>query len=459
LKSRSSLGILFLIVFTDLLGFGIVIPLLPRYGEVYAASIEAWRTTVASWPGMAHVTSSPAIFLGLCLGILLSCYSLFQFIFSPVWGKLSDRFGRKPILIVSLLGSAAGYTLFAGAHSIVMLILARSLAGIMAANISTAQAYIADVTTPENRAKGMGVVGAAFGLGFSLGPFAGGLLASLHGSAFMEHACRAIPLMSNVFDNVQGFPGLFAAGLSLTALVLTILFLPESLPAAADRTRVRPPRFKLIWNALRSPQVGIVYILFFIYTFGFTQMEVTLAQLIGNRFGLDIRQSYWMFAWVGLLGAIVQGGLIGRLSKRFGERALSSTGILFVTVALAAMSFVPGVGWLMGMLALLALGAGIANPSLSALVSRLTPPTEQGSAFGVFQSISSIARIIGPVVAQLLYQRGLHMHAPYLVATAAGAIGFLLSLWLFARPVAPPALETRAVPHPGEAAHPSESSS
>lgn len=445
MRSRSSLGILFLVVFTDLLGFGIVIPLLPRYGEAYAATVEDLRVSLSGFGPLVHLTSSPAIFLSLCLGILLSSYSLFQFVFSPVWGRLSDRFGRKPILVMSLLGSAIGYALFAASHSIGMLILSRSIAGIMAANISTAQAYIADVTTPENRAKGMGVVGAAFGLGFSLGPFVGGFLASLQNSPAVHAAARSVPPLAPFLANVQSLPGLFAGGLSLTALVLTIVLLPESLTAAAKPRRERPARLVLIWKGLRHPQVGIIFILFFIYTFGFTQMEVTLAQLIGHRFGLDIQHSYWLFAWVGFLGALVQGGLIGRLSRRFGERGLASAGILIVTVSLAGMSYTPGVGWLVGALALLAIGAGITTPSLSSLVSRLTSATEQGGTFGIFQSISSIARIIGPVVAQLLYQKGAHVHAPYLLAAGAGLVGFLMSLRLFGRTIAPVAAASEAV--------------
>ena len=450
MRSRSSLGILFLVVFTDLLGFGIVIPLLPRYGESYASTVEDLRLSVASWPLLGHVTSSPAVFLSLCLGILLSCYSLFQFVFSPVWGRLSDRFGRKPILILSLFGSALGYTLFALSRSILLLIVARSIAGIMAANISTAQAYIADVTTPENRAKGMGVVGAAFGLGFSLGPFVGGFLASLQHAGWVQAAAGAVPPLAPFLENIQGLPGLFAGVLSLVALLLTVVLLPESLTASAPRRRERRARLQAIWNGLRHPQVGIVFVLFFIYTFGFTQMEVTLAQLIGHRFGLDIQHSYWLFAWVGLLGALVQGVLIGPLSRRFGERLLASAGILIVTVSLAAMSYVPGVVWLLGALALLAIGAGITTPSLSSLVSRLTAATDQGGAFGTFQSISSIARILGPVVAQLLYEKGAHVHAPYLLATSAGLVGFLMSLRLFGVPLAPAAAASRMAASGGQ---------
>ena len=403
---RSSLGILFLIVFTDLLGFGIVIPLLPKYGETLGAT--------------------PAQ-----LGALLASYSLLQFVFSPVWGRLSDRFGRKPILVTSLVGSVLGYGLFAAARTIPMLIFARALAGLMAANISTAQAYIADVTPPEKRAKGMGVVGAAFGLGFSLGPFVGGGLASLQKSAAFA-TFHEWPLVGPIFANPQGLPGLFAALLSAVALVLAIVLLPESLTGKAP-ARPKASRLRLIWEAVNRPNVGVVYILYFIYTFGFTQMEVTLAQLIGFRFHLDIEHSYLLFGWVGFVGAFVQGVLIGVLTRRFGERVLAAAGILIVTISLAAISYVPSIPWLMAMLGLLAVGAGLSTPSLSALVSRLTPPTQQGSALGIFQSISSIARIVGPVVAQLLYQEGVHVHAPYLLATAAGAVGFALSLRLFKR--------------------------
>jgi DHA1 family tetracycline resistance protein-like MFS transporter len=412
LKSRASIGILFLIVFTDLLGFGIVIPLMPRYGEIYGASPAA-------------------------LGLLLASYSLLQFVFSPIWGRLSDRLGRKPILMLSLVGSVVGYAMFAAARSIPMLILARSIAGIMAANIATAQAYIADVTPPEKRAKGMGIVGAAFGLGFSLGPFFGGLLVSARELAAVKWMGEALPGARHLIENVQGLPALFAAFLSMAALVLTIVFLRESLEPGAAAVRPRAARLRLIWQGLHRPRVGIVYALFFIYTFGFTQMEVTLAQLIGDRYGLDITHSYWLFAWIGVLAALVQGVLIGPLTFRFGERALASAGILIVTATIASISFVPAVGWLMGVLALLAFGAGISVPSLSSLVSRLTPASEQGSALGIFQSISAIARIVGPMVAQVLYQNGAHVHAPYLLATGAGLVGFGLSTRLLRGPALP----------------------
>lgn len=420
---RSSLGILFLIVFSDLLGFGIIIPLMPRYGEIYGASPAA-------------------------LGALLASYSLLQFIFSPIWGRLSDRFGRKPILVLSLSGSALGYLLFASARSIPMLIFARAIAGVMAANISTAQAYIADVTPPEKRARGMGLVGAAFGLGFSLGPFVGGLLASLQATSMIFRLGRS-PLIGPVLQNVQGLPGLFAALLSTTALVLTIVLLPESL--SADRSAVRPRsgRLRMIWATFQRPQVGILLLLFFIYTFGFTQMEVTLAQLIGHRFGLDISHSYWLFAWIGLLAALVQGVFIGALTRWMGERVLAASGILIITVSLATLSFVAGIPMLMATLALLAIGAGLTNPSLTALVSRLSPAREQGNALGVFQSVSSIARIIGPVVAQLLYQKGLHVHAPFLVGAAFGLLGFILSLRLMGGPLSPP----EAVAEPAAGGH------
>lgn len=421
---RSSLGILFLIVFSDLLGFGIVIPLLPRYGEVFGAS--------------------PAV-----LGALLACYSLLQFIFSPIWGRLSDRFGRKPILVLSLAGSALGYLLFASARSIPVLILSRALAGVMAANISTAQAYIADVTTPEKRARGMGLIGAAFGLGFSLGPFVGGFLASLQETSVVTGLAKSTPVLGGILRNVQGLPGLFAALLSATALILTITLLPESLRGEQRTASSRSGRVRLILATFQRPQIGIVLLLFFIYTFGFTQVEMTLAQLMGHRFGFDISRSYWLFGWIGVIAALVQGGLIGPLARWLGERALAAAGILTVTVSLFVLPFVSGTPSLMAALALLAIGAGLANPSLSALVSRLTPASEQGSALGVFQSMSSIARIIGPIVAQLLYQKGAHVHAPLLVGAAFGLLGFILSLRLLIRPLSSP----EAVAEPAGGGH------
>ncbi|MBI2951463.1 MFS transporter, partial [bacterium] len=268
----SPLVVLFLTVFIDLLGFGIVLPLLPYYAESFGA-------------GPLTVT------------LLSSSYSLMQFLFAPVWGRLSDRVGRRPILVLSLAGSALSYLLFGLAGSLAALFATRLLAGVCAANISTAQAYIADVTTPETRAKGMGMIGAAFGLGFIFGPAAGGAL-SRYGYAV---------------------PAFFAGGLSLLALALALFRLPESLRRQGD-----PPGgaarggFDLgrLWAALVHPGMGLLLLIFFCSVFAFANLEATFALFVERaaRFGYTARETGYLFAYMGVLMSLMQGGLVGRLA-------------------------------------------------------------------------------------------------------------------------------------------------
>lgn len=374
---------IFFTVFIDLIGFGIVIPFLPTLAEQLGAG-------------------------GFTVGLILMSYSLMQFLFTPFWGRLSDNAGRRPILLVSLLFSLAGYLIWGFAGSLWMLFASRIVAGFGNANIAVAQAYIADVTTPENRAKGMGLVGAAFGLGFVLGPAIGGLCAGAGGL------------------NTAGF---LAAGFSFLDLLLTYFFLPEP----GRRTQAGHERFVLdpgfYWKTLSDERMRFSLAIFFISTFAFANMEATLVLLTAHQYGFTAQQNGIMFAYIGLVMVLVQGGLIGRLAKRFGEKKLVFFGSLLVVLGLLATPLTRSPAVLYGALALLALGSGLNTPANQSILSRLALPEEVGGIMGVGQSLSTLGRIVGPLVGGATFQY-LGMSSPYFIGASAMAVAGALALLL-----------------------------
>ena len=397
---RSPLLFIFLTVFIDLLGFGIVIPLLPTYSNAYGASVPL-------------------------VGILMASFSAMQFVFAPMWGRLSDRIGRRPVLIGGLVGTAGAYVLFAFAHSLPLLFASRLLAGFFGANVSTAQAYIADVTTPENRTKGMGLIGAAFGLGFCLGPLIGGEMSKVS----------------------SGAPGWFAAGLSLCAATFGYFMLPEPPRGAREASRV----FSLdqVRHAATDKRIGTLFVLSFVFIFAFSSFESMFTlfgmYLFPKVFHLDhavekasmeellraapVAGRY--LAGIGIISAIIQGGLIRRLVPRFGEPTLAIfgpvlLGLGFLVVACAGLAE----SWslvIVGCL-LMPLGFGLNNPALSGLISRATPAEKQGAYLGLNQSTSSLARMCGPPIAGLIfYQFG--PSSPFFFATLLLVLSALLAGW------------------------------
>ncbi len=359
------MAILFLIVFTDLVGFGLIIPLLPFYGE--------------------HFQATPAE-----VGALMAIYSLAQFIAAPLWGRLSDRVGRKPVLAFSLLGSTLSYAWLAYSESLWMLFAARALGGFMAGNIATAFAYVADVTTPANRAKGMGIVGAAFGLGFIFGPAIGGVLAG------------ADPMHADYRT-----PALIAAALSALAMMLTVLILPESLPQSvrqAHRAMPRAGRWQALAQALRTPNVGRLIVIAFLATFVFAGIETTFAMWSRRRFGWGPEQNGYLFAFIGLISATVQGGLVGRLAKHFGEHRLVVAGAATLAIGILATPFASSVSLLAFTMLWVALGFGLMTPSLNSLVSLSVDAGVQGGTMGVTRSATTLARVLGPGWAGLLFE-------------------------------------------------------
>jgi DHA1 family tetracycline resistance protein-like MFS transporter len=350
-RQRSPLFVLFLTVFIDLVGFGIVIPILPLYAE--------------------HFHASP-----IAIGWLTGIYSGMQIIFTPILGKLSDRFGRRPVLFVSIVGTAIGFALMGLAHSLTFLFIARIIAGITGGNISIPQAYIADVTAPEKRSRAMGLIGAAFGLGFTFGPLIGGVMSRISYSA----------------------PFYFSAGLAVINAALVYLILPESLPR---ERRVRPHEEASIIEVFRhgrGAMFGIVIATYFFLIVGFSIMTTLFALFTEKRFGYDAQANGYLFGFVGVVSVIVQGGLIGRLIKIFGEVALARAGMILTTLSLALLPMSGNLTVLLLICAGLSAGSGFASPPLSGLASQMIESSWQGRALGLMQSAGSTARLLGPLL-------------------------------------------------------------
>ncbi|HVJ69219.1 MAG TPA: MFS transporter [Caulifigura sp.] len=411
--SRGSLLIIFLVVFIDLLGFGIVLPLLARYGEHFQAS-------------------------GATLGMLMASFSAMQFLFAPLWGKLSDRVGRRPILLVGLAASATFYAMFGyvtsrqpdelllGLTPLTWLFITRIGAGIAGATIPTAAAYIADSTDKKNRGKGMALIGAAFGLGFTLGP----LLAI--GFASNEKGAPPSPAA-----------GYLASGLSAMAFLAAIVKLPESLRPGEGSSAGHRRWLHLasLQQALHNPIHRATLLGMFISVCSFAQLESTLS-LVTERLGLTERENFYVFAYLGFMMLFFQGFIVRRMLPKFGEKTMAVGGGLLLAAGLAAIGISAGVvtesaaitgrEGLMRLFAVAPLsvaGFSALNPALQSLLSLNTSADEQGEILGVGQSLTALARIIGPVVGiPMLKQMG--VQAPYWLATAMMlvAVGFLVAL-------------------------------
>ena len=359
---RSPLIVIFTTVFIDLVGFGIVIPVLPFYAE---------GTAFNATPRM--------------VGLLFASYSIMQLIFSPILGGLSDKHGRRPVLLLSIIGTGIGFLVLGLAKTVLMLFIGRILDGITGGNISTAQAYIADITTKENRAKGMGLIGAAFGLGFIFGPAIGGIL-----SQWGIHV-----------------PFFFAAALCFANAVLLYFRLPETVTADHPAKHKAGGRsWRQVANALKQPRLGFVLIIYFLFIVAFSIMTTSFSLYTMFRFGYDAQHTGYLFAYVGLIAVIIQGGLIGRLVKRFGELPLVIFGAFCFAISLFAVPFVgPAAGGLAGLLiggGVFSMGNSLATPALTSLASKSVDASQQGVVLGVTQSTASLARAVGPSLAAVL---------------------------------------------------------
>jgi len=363
--------VIFLTVFIDLLGFGILIPILPTFAQNELFMSET--------------------LIGLNIGI----FSLMQFIFNPLWGRLSDIYGRKPILIFGLAGNVVSYIItglvLAGVwKSVFLLFVSRALAGFFSANIGAAMAYISDVTPPKDRSKGMGLIGAAFGLGFVFGPFIGGVLAKHYGF---------------------GFPTFMSAGLSLVALMLTFFFVNESLPKELRGAKTMSGfnvknGFKKLIGALKHPHVGFLILLYFVIVFSISNIFSTF-QLYAeskNGFSYDFEQVSYLFAFSGLVGAITQGVLIRPILRMFDERKVFIAGCIIMGIGLGTIPFSNHIlVLLLGSILFMSFGNGLLLSIGLGLISKFSDRDEQGGILGLTQSLASLARFLGPTWGGLVY--------------------------------------------------------
>lgn len=386
---RPSLLIIWLTVFLDLVGFGIVLPLLPIYSDRFGAG-------------------------GFMIGVIVASYSIMQFIFSPLWGRWSDRIGRRPIILISTLGSTISYVIFAigsglgGATGLWILLISRIFAGIGGANITVAQAYIADITPKDERSKRMGLIGMAFGLGFVLGPAIGGASARFGDST----------------------PGWVAATLCGMNFLLASIILVESRKPSATPPTHRPRWEQWKYCFFQQPDIGNLILVFFLTTFSFTCFEMTLGLLIIENLNLHADQAKqyagYLFAYCGIIGAVIQGGMIGRLVKLLRERNLIVVSLFLFALSMVLVPLTHSLGFLLVALTLLTIGTSAIRPPLFGLISIRTPAVEQGSTLGVTQAAGSLARCVGPIFSGILFM--IRPSIPYFACAAITAVAGILTM-------------------------------
>lgn len=375
MENKKALPILFAVMFLVMVGFGIIIPVLPFYAEKLGAT-----------PGQ--------------LGWLMAVYSIMQFLFAPMWGRLSDRIGRKPVMLVGIAGLSLSFFLFAFASQLWMLFAARILAGTLSsANMPTVTAYVADVTTPENRSKGMGVVGAAVGLGFIFGPAIGGV--------FSSHSLS--------------LPFLIAGCVSAATMLFVGVALKESL--SPEKRTHQSTKKESVWKAFSGP-VTMLYVLQFFITFSMAGLETTFAYFAAKQAGIDSKHLGYIFMIMGFAGALVQGGLIGKLTKKYGEGTVIQMGLVVSAIGFGLILLTHSFATAALYLTIFALGNGVIRPSVSALVTKRTT-VGQGSASGLLSSVDSLGRIAGPPIGGALYS--IQVGLPYM----SGALLTIVALILY----------------------------
>lgn len=374
LETKRALPILFAVMFFVMVGFGIIIPVLPFYAE--------------------NIGASPTE-----LGLLMAVYSLMQLLFAPMWGRISDRIGRKPVIMIGILGLSLSFFLMGISSSLWMLFVARVIGGILSsANMPTVMAYVADITSPEDRGKGMGIIGAATGLGFVFGPAIGG-----------------------VFSKISlSIPFYIAGASALLTFVAVWFLLKESLPKehrSLERTKKEP-----MWNALKGPHSILFFLQLFI-TLSLSGLEATFAYFAAQKAGMDTVQLGYTFMIMGLAGAIVQGGLVGTLTRKFGEGFVIKTGILVSALGFGLILLVESFTTAALFLTIFGVGNGIIRPAVSALLTK-TSIAGHGSITGLLSSFDSLGRIIGPPLGGWLFSISIGL--PYLSGIVLSVIAFVL---------------------------------
>ena len=382
----SPISVIVMTLFIDATGFGIIVPLLPFYAETFRAGSAA-------------------------LGILVASFSLMQFIFSPILGRISDNVGRKPVLVISILTSVASFLLFAIANSFLILLLSRIVAG-LATETAVAQAYIADITSKKERASGIGKVGAAHGAGFIIGPAMGGFL------------------------SVYGFsaPGFAAVFLTLVNLLFVLLFLPESLKKESSELPLSPNStscfFHKILFTFEKPLIWAVLMIFFIVFLSFSAIPVIVPLLGVAFFGFGSVEMSYFFMYIGAVQIILQGVVIGTLTKKVGEEKLIAFGPLLMMLGIFLMPLIPNIAIFMLSLTMIASGSGIMRTVVPSLISRITPADEQGGTLGVANSVASIATVPGPLIGGSLFEFA-GIAAPYFASASMLIVAFGLGCRVF----------------------------
>ena len=375
---------IFLIVFIDLLGFSIILPLLPFYAETFGAN--------------------PTV-----VGLLVAIYAAAQMFSAPLLGRLSDRYGRRPLLLISIIGSALGFVLLGFANSLLILFIARLLDGLTGGNISVAQAYITDVTDEKNRSRGLGLIGAAFGLGFIIGPALGGILSQFG----------------------YAVPAFVAAGISFLNFSLALFWLPESLTderkLAISQQKRRTISLNSLFEALKRPVVGNLLHTRLFYAFSFSMFQTVFALYGQYRFGLDASNTGYILAYVGVLSAVTQGVIVGRLSDQFSDKLLILAATGLISISLFGWAFAPNIPFLLFILLPIALSAGILNTVINSAITKAVPSDEFGGILGISASLESATRVIAPTIGGFLLGK-LGTSAPGILA---GAILVWLTIYIY----------------------------
>jgi multidrug resistance protein len=378
---KRSISIIFLTVAIDLIGFGLILPLIPIYSQSF------------------HAT-------GFVIGAIISAYSLMQFVFAPIWGRLSDRIGRRPVLLASTCCACLSYVIFAvgsglsnSTAALAVMFVSRLFAGICGANITVAQAYIADITPPENRSAKMGLIGMAFGLGFAFGPVFGAV--------------------SSKYCGVTA-PGWTAAILCALNFISAFLWLGESWKPA-EHAVLQRPHIEQWLHTLRAPRLNLLIGIYFLATFCFTCFEATIGLLVIRNFKIDTKSSLvtvsWLIAYCGVMGFVVQSpGGIGRLVRKLGEPRLIAASLVVAAIGIGLLPFLTTWAALLAGLGIFTIGSSLTRPPVFGMISMLTLSTEQGAVMGVTQGMGSLARIAGPIFAATLFVA--HASLPYLICAA-----------------------------------------
>ncbi len=383
---RSPLFLMAFTIFIDFAGFGLILPLLPFWAQHLGANATG-------------------------VGLILTMYALAQFVFTPILGRLSDRYGRKPVIVVSLLIEALSFALSALANALPMLLAARFIGGLGASNIGSAQAVVSDITQPEGRARGMGMIGAAIGLGFVVGPAIGGMLAPLG---------AAVPFWA-------------AMGVALVNALLVLRFLPETRKRreAIEGENTTHQSGNLLfagWRyVVKSGALARLIAINLLFTIAFTAMEAVFPLFTQHTFGWTAMQNGYIFTYVGFIIVIMQGGLVGQLVKRFGERGLAIGGMVMLAAGLILLTRSVNLALLLIALGILSAGDGAVTPTLSTLLSFAGPTEAQGETLGLAQGIAGLGRVVGPLLAGVLFQLG-GAGAPFLVGGILAALAAALLL-------------------------------